>query len=112
MVDEKNIITVSQLNNYVKLKLETDQGLSRLFVRGEISNLKTYGGTGHLYFTLKDERAQVSAVMFSSYTLNLKFLPKDGMKVIAIGKGEGPIDTARALFREICHDARGENAIR
>ena len=86
MVDEKNIITVSQLNNYVKLKLETDQGLSRLFVRGEISNLKTYGGTGHLYFTLKDERAQVSAVMFSSYTLNLKFLPKDGMKVIAIGK--------------------------
>lgn len=86
MVDESRILTVSQLNNYVKLKLESDQGLMRVFVRGEISNLKTYGGTGHLYFTLKDEKAQVSSVMFASYASMLKFEPKDGMKVIAIGK--------------------------
>ncbi len=86
MVDESKIITVSQLNNYVKLALESDPNLLRVYVRGEISNLKTYGGTGHLYFTLKDEKAQVSAVMFSSYASLLKFVPKDGMKVIAIGK--------------------------
>lgn len=77
------IISVSQLNYYVKSLLDNDAHLSGIFVTGEISNLKDHYRSGHIYFSLKDRNAVVSAVMFSGNARNLKFKLEEGMKVIA-----------------------------
>ena len=77
-------ITVSQLNKYVKDKIGEDEYLNSVYVRGEISNFKNHY-TGHLYFTLKDENSLIKCIMFKSYTQNLNFTPKDGMKVVVLG---------------------------
>jgi len=82
----KSVITVGQLNAYVKLLLERDEKLKSVFVRGEISNFTNHYRTGHFYFTLKDENAVVRAVMFRSAAAKLKFLPENGMKVITRGR--------------------------
>ena len=74
-------LTVSELNGFIKNKLEGDRFFSAISVRGEISNF-TYHRTGHLYFTLKDDESQIKAVMFRSSAASLKFLPENGMKVI------------------------------
>lgn len=79
-----NAITVSELNNYVKEKFETDEFLNNVLIKGEISNFKHHY-TGHLYFTLKDEKSLIKCVMFKGYTANLSFMPKDGMKVMILG---------------------------
>ena len=76
------LITVSQLNRYVKSVLDGDLNLKSVFVNGEISNFKINSFSGHMYFTLKDECASVKAVMFKSNVARLKFLPTEGMKVI------------------------------
>ncbi|HAG03931.1 MAG TPA: exodeoxyribonuclease VII large subunit [Lachnospiraceae bacterium] len=78
-------LTVTQINNYVKSLIENDIFLSGLNVEGEISNFKNHT-SGHLYFRLKDEGAELDCVMFSSRANNLKFLPEDGMKVILTGR--------------------------
>ncbi len=77
------IISVSQLNYYVKSLLDNDAHLSGIFVTGEISNLKDHYRSGHIYFSLKDRNAVVSAVMFAGNAKNLKFKLEEGMKVIA-----------------------------
>lgn len=77
------IISVSQLNYYVKSLLDNDTHLSGIFVTGEISNLKDHYRSGHIYFSLKDRNAVVSAVMFSGNARNLRFKLEEGMKVIA-----------------------------
>lgn len=77
------IISVSQLNYYVKSLLDNDAHLSGIFVTGEISNLKDHYRSGHIYFSLKDRNAVVSAVMFSGNARNLRFKLEEGMKVIA-----------------------------
>ena len=77
-------ITVTELNSYVKQKIGEDEYLNNVLVRGEISNFKNHY-TGHLYFTLKDENSLIKCIMFKSYTQNLNFVPKDGMKVIVFG---------------------------
>ena len=77
-------ITVSELNKYVKDKIGADEYLNSVYVRGEISNFKNHY-TGHLYFTLKDENSLIKCIMFKSYTQNLNFMPKDGMKVVVLG---------------------------
>ncbi len=77
-------ITVSDLNKYIKDKIADDEYLNNILVKGEISNFKNHY-TGHMYFTLKDENSLIKCIMFKSYALNLKFMPKDGMKVILIG---------------------------
>ncbi len=80
-----NTISVSQLNRYTISLLESDRVLSDISVKGEISSCKKYS-SGHLYFTLKDEKASVSCVMFKGNADNLKFEPNDGVSVIARGK--------------------------
>lgn len=79
------MISVSQLNFYIKSLLDGDGNLSSVFVTGEISNLSGHYRSGHLYFSLKDEKASVKAVMFSNSASRLRFLPENGMKVIVRG---------------------------
>ncbi len=83
-----SVLTVSQLNRYVGFKLKQDIKLRSVAISGEISNLTAHYKTGHLFFTLKDETSALKAVMFSSAVANLKFMPRDGMKVIALGNIE------------------------
>ena len=80
-----SVITVSQLNNYIKRYIESNNLISSVCVKGEISNFKRHS-SGHIYLTLKDNSSSIKCVMFSSNVTNLKFLPDNGMKVIAIGK--------------------------
>ena len=77
-------ISVTQLNNYVKEKFQEDEFLNNVLVKGEISNFKHHY-TGHMYFTLKDENSLIKCVMFKTYTSNLDFVPKDGMKIMVLG---------------------------
>ena len=78
-------ISVNQLTRYIKYKIDNDINLNEVFLRGEISNFKAHS-RGHFYFTLKDEKSRISAIMFSSATNNIKFMPQDGMKVLVTGK--------------------------
>ena len=80
-----SVLSVSQLNFYARSVMENDPVLSEVFVRGEISGLKSYR-SGHIYFSLKDDKASVNAVMFRYNASRLKFVPEEGMKVIIIGK--------------------------
>ncbi|MBR4261529.1 MAG: exodeoxyribonuclease VII large subunit [Clostridia bacterium] len=81
---EYNPITVTDLNRYIKNKVDDDEFLNNVLVKGEISNFKHHY-TGHMYFTLKDENSLIKCIMFKTYTPNLKFVPKDGMKVMILG---------------------------
>lgn len=81
---EYNPITVTELNLYIKDKFNKDEYLNNVLIKGEISNFKHHY-TGHMYFTLKDENSLIKCIMFKSYTNNLKFVPRDGMKVIILG---------------------------
>jgi len=78
-------ISVAQLNRYVANLLERDSQLNPVLVKGEISGFKSYA-SGHLYFSLKDEEAAVSCVMFKGQTGKLRFKPTDGLKVILTAK--------------------------
>lgn len=76
------VMSVTQLNTYVRCIMEEDVVLKSVFVAGEVSNFKNHYKTGHFYFTLKDENAAVKAVMFRTYSSRLRFAPEDGMRVI------------------------------
>ncbi len=80
-----DILTVTSLNLYVKSILENNANLADIAVEGELSNFKKYP-SGHCYFTLKDEKSALKAVMFQSYSKNINFTPENGMKVIVRGK--------------------------
>ncbi len=82
---DSNIITVTQLNKYIKNLIERDNGLYDIAVKGEISNFKRQQ-SGHCYMSLKDEGGAIRAVMFKGDALGLKFEPENGMKVIATGR--------------------------
>lgn len=77
-------VSVTDLNLYIKEKIAGDEALSAVVVKGEISNFKNHY-TGHLYFTLKDEKSLIKCIMFKSYADRLNFKPKDGMKVMVFG---------------------------
>ena len=81
---EYNPISVTDLNKYIKEKIDNDENLNNVLVKGEISNFKHHY-TGHMYFTLKDENSLIKCIMFKTYTANLNFVPKDGMKVNILG---------------------------
>lgn len=78
------VYSVAQLNNYVKSLMDYDVTLKALFLVGEISNFKAHS-SGHMYMTLKDDKSSIKAVMFRGNASRLKFMPADGMKIIAFG---------------------------
>jgi len=78
-------VSVTQLTQYIKLLLDRDEILSQVCVRGELSNYKAHS-SGHQYFTLKDEGAVISCVMFRSDAMRMRFRPESGMKVILYGR--------------------------
>ncbi len=80
-----SILTVTQLNSYVKMSLESDERLKGMYLRGEISNCSVHRTSGHIYFTLKDNESAVKAVMFKGSARALKFTPENGMTVIIYG---------------------------
>ena len=78
-------LTVSVINRYIKHKLDTDDNLQQVFIKGEISNFKAHS-TGHLYFSIKDETSKINAIMFAKAASNLTFNPIDGTKVLITGR--------------------------
>ena len=78
-------ISVSQLTKYIKYRIDNDQNLQEVYLKGEISNFKAHS-RGHFYFTLKDETSRINAVMFASNASKIKFKPEDGMKVLVTGR--------------------------
>ena len=80
------VVSVKQLNMYVKSLLESDGKLAYISISGEISNFKQHFSSGHMYFTLKDDTATLKCVMFKGNALKLKFQPLEGMQVICTGR--------------------------
>lgn len=79
------VLTVSELNNYIKKVMDSDFILGNAYIKGEISNFKLHT-SGHAYFSLKDENGKINCVMFKSDVQNLKFIPENGMKVNVKGR--------------------------
>jgi exodeoxyribonuclease VII large subunit len=79
-------VTVTQLNEFVKQLIDGSAQLADVYVKGEISNFKNHYGTGHFYFTLKDDGGLIRAVMFRSSAAKLKFMPENGMRVVVHGR--------------------------
>lgn len=80
----KNIYTVSEINYYLKTIIEQEPNLINISLQGEISNITNHS-SGHVYFTIKDEKAQIWAIMFAFNAKNLQFKLKEGLKIIATG---------------------------
>ncbi len=80
------VLSVSQLNRYVKSIIEQDMNLQTVFVEGEISNFTNHYKTGHYYMTIKDENSSIKAVMFKTANMRLKFMPENSMRVIIRGR--------------------------
>ena len=94
----QQVLSITQINEYIRTLMDSDALLAGLAVRGEISNYKMYP-SGHHYFTLKDEGGALKCVMFKGNAMRLKFRPENGMKVIAMGKiSVYPRDGAYQLY--------------
>ena len=92
------ILSITQINEYIQGKMNADPLLAQVAVRGEISNYKCYP-SGHHYFTLKDEASALKCVMFKGNAMGLRFRPANGMKVIALGRiSVYPRDGAYQLY--------------
>jgi len=97
---EHNVISVSQINEYIKSRMDNDEFLSFLCISGEISNYKLYP-SGHHYFSLKDAGGALRCVMFKGSAMKLRFKPENGMKVLAFGRiSVFPRDGAYQLYCE------------
>ena len=110
---DKIILSVSKLNDYVKMLLENSPVLTNVYVSGEISNFKLHIASGHIYFTLKDTTSSVRAVMFRSSAEKLSFVPKDGMKVIVYGRVSSYVKDGvyQIYVSQIVPDGVGESAL-
>ena len=96
-MDEK-VLSVTQINEYIRVNMDKDPLLASVAIRGEISNYKLYP-SGHHYFTLKDENAALKCVMFKGNAFRLRFRPENGMKVVVYGKiSVFPRDGAYQLY--------------
>ena len=94
----KPILSVTQINEYIRSRMDADPNLIDIVVRGEISNYKMYP-SGHHYFTLKDDGGALRCVMFKGNAYRLRFRPENGMKVLAMGKiSVFPRDGAYQLY--------------
>ena len=94
----QQVITVTQINEYIRAMMDQDRLLNNLAIKGEISNYKLYP-SGHHYFTLKDENGALRCVMFKGNAMKMRFRPENGMKVIAMGKiSVFPRDGAYQLY--------------
>ena len=92
------ILSITQVNEYIQGKMNADPLLAQVAVRGEISNYKCYP-SGHHYFTLKDEASALKCVMFKGNAMGLRFRPANGMKIIALGRiSVYPRDGAYQLY--------------
>ena len=85
-IDEPKVLTVGQINEYLKAVMDSDPILYGVYIKGEISNFTFHYKTGHLYFTLKDNDGTIKSVMFKNNAGKLKFNLENGMKVIAHGR--------------------------
>ena len=95
---EQKVLSITQVNEYIRAQMDRDILLNNVAVHGEISNYKMYP-SGHHYFTLKDEGAALKCVMFKGNAMRLRFRPDNGMKVIAMGKvSVFPRDGAYQLY--------------
>lgn len=94
----QQVLSITQINEYIRTVMDGDRLLSGVAVKGEISNYKVYP-SGHHYFTLKDEAASLKCVMFRSSAIKMRFRPENGMQVLAVGKiSVYPRDGAYQLY--------------
>ena len=98
---EKRFLTVGALTKYIKRKFDADPHLHDCLVKGEISNFKQHS-SGHMYFTLKDDKARILAVMFSSANRRMKFTPENGMKVLV--RGDVTVYEGSGQYQIYVHD--------
>lgn len=84
MNENRPVFTVSDINNYIKALLNSDESLKYIYVKGEVSNFKM-ASNGHFYFSLKDDKSMISAMMFSSYANKNAFKPENGQEVVVFG---------------------------
>lgn len=101
----QEVLSVTDLNKYIKNKISNDEILNNVIVKGEISNFKHHY-TGHMYFTLKDENSLIKCVMFKTDTFNINFNPLDGMKVIIYGKVN--VFERDGIYQIYCKDIQEE----
>ena len=80
------VLSVSQLNTYIKSVLDGDNNLTSVYIKGEISNFTNHYSSGHFYFSLKDEKSIIKAIMFKNSAMRIKFTPQNGMSVIVRGR--------------------------
>ena len=99
-MENKNIMTVADVNEYIKNLVEGDSKLNNIYVKGEISNFTNHK-TGHFYFTVKDEKSKLQAVMFGGSS-KLKFMPENGMKVILYGRISAYVQSGQ--YQIYCED--------
>lgn len=103
-----SILSVSQINTYIRSLLDQDFNLKNIYVSGEISNFTNHYRSGHFYFTLKDDKASIKAVMFRSSAERLRFMPENGMKVlvrcsVAVFERDG-------IYQLYCEDMQPDGA--
>ncbi|HNX15782.1 MAG TPA: exodeoxyribonuclease VII large subunit [Bacilli bacterium] len=98
---ERTIYSVNDINQYVKSVLSQDAGLKYILVKGEISNFKN-GAAGHLYFSLKDDKSLIGAVMFSSSAQRLNFVPKNGDEVIVLASLD--VYAVKGTYQLLCYE--------
>lgn len=84
-MNKDKYLTVGALTRYIKYKIDNDEHLKTVFLRGEISNFKMHS-TGHMYFSIKDETSKINAIMFSRSAKNVTFTPQDGSKILVMGR--------------------------
>lgn len=81
-----NVLSVSALNRYIKSTFDSDENLKSVYVKGEISNFRLHTQSGHCYFSLKDEKSSIKAILFKNAASRLRFTPENDMSVIARGR--------------------------
>ena len=102
------VLTVSQINTYLKSVIDGDENLQNIYVAGEISNFTNHYRTGHFYFTLKDEHAALKAVMFRTAAQRVRFAPEDGMRVII--RGSLSLYERDGVYQLYCEDMQPDGA--